>query len=50
MQAKILFCFEDFNVDLQKDISQKIESSDEIEEEDYQEPKIKLMIAIEEEE
>lgn len=43
------FCFEDFNVDLQKDISQKIDSLDEIEEENYQEPKIKLMIAIERE-
>ncbi len=41
------FSFEDFHVDIQKDISQKIEATDELAEENYEEPKIKLLIAIE---
>jgi putative ATP-dependent endonuclease of the OLD family len=41
------FNFEDFHVDIQKDISQKIEDTDELSKENYEEPKIKLRITIE---
>lgn len=41
------FSFEDLHVELQKNISERIESSDETTEDDYEELKIKLIITIE---